>query len=142
MSYKMNLSGDDSSFMSKIKSAGSSFNMTTIMYIIAAILFILIAVFIYFKWSNIFKIIKMFVRYFIRIIFCRYDNIFKTQQTCSSNSFKLFLSLFSFASMRFLFQATCINIISVILFMGQMCGVKASKSWQFMQEAKLRKIKT
>jgi thiol-disulfide isomerase/thioredoxin len=52
MSYKMNLSaGDDSSsFMSKIKSAGSAFSMTTVMYIVAAILFILIAVFIYYQY--------------------------------------------------------------------------------------------
>ena len=52
MSYKMNLSaGDDSSgFMSKIKSAGSAFSMTTIMYIVAAILFILIAVFVYYQY--------------------------------------------------------------------------------------------
>lgn len=52
MSYKMNLSaGDDSSgFMSKIKSAGSAFSMTTIMYIAAAILFIVIAVFIYYQY--------------------------------------------------------------------------------------------
>ena len=49
MSYKMNLPAEDnsSSFMSKIKSAGSAFSMTTIMYIVAAILFIVIAVFIY-----------------------------------------------------------------------------------------------
>ena len=52
MSYKMNLStGDDSSgFMSKIKNAGSAFSMTTIMYIVAAILFILIAVFVYYQY--------------------------------------------------------------------------------------------
>ena len=45
MSYKMNLSTGEnpSNFMSKIKSAGSAFSMTTIMYIVAAILFILIA---------------------------------------------------------------------------------------------------
>ena len=58
MSYKMNLSaGDDSSsFMSKIKSAGSAFSMTTVMYIVAAILFILIAVFIYYQYvKTIFK---------------------------------------------------------------------------------------
>ena len=52
MSYKMNLSAgdDDSGFMSKIKSAGSAFSMTTVMYIVAAILFILIAVFIYYQY--------------------------------------------------------------------------------------------
>lgn len=52
MSYKMNLSaGDDSSsFMSKIKSAGSAFSMTTVMYIAAAILFIVIAVFVYYQY--------------------------------------------------------------------------------------------
>ena len=52
MSYKMNLpAGDESSsFMSKIKSAGSAFSMTTIMYIVAAILFIVIAVFIYYQY--------------------------------------------------------------------------------------------
>lgn len=52
MSYKMNLSaGDDSSgFMSKIKSAGSAFSMTTVMYIVAAILFIVIAIFIYYQY--------------------------------------------------------------------------------------------
>lgn len=52
MSYKMNLStgGDDSGFMSKIKSAGSAFSMTTVMYIVAAILFIVIAVFIYYQY--------------------------------------------------------------------------------------------
>ena len=53
MSYKMNLSAvDDSSsgFMSKIKSAGSAFSMTTIMYIVAAILFIVIAVFVYYQY--------------------------------------------------------------------------------------------
>jgi len=45
----MNLSAvdDSSSFMSKIKSAGSAFSMTTVMYIVAAILFIIIAIFIY-----------------------------------------------------------------------------------------------
>jgi len=48
----MNLSaGDDSSgFMSKIKSAGSAFSMTTVMYIAAAILFIVIAVFVYYQY--------------------------------------------------------------------------------------------
>lgn len=52
MSYKMNLSaGDDSSgFMSKIKSAGSAFSMTTVTYIAAAILFIVIAVFVYYQY--------------------------------------------------------------------------------------------
>ena len=53
MSYKMNLStgGDDSSgFMSKIKNAGSAFSMTTVMYIVAAILFILISVFVYYQY--------------------------------------------------------------------------------------------
>jgi thiol-disulfide isomerase/thioredoxin len=52
MSYKMNLStgGDDSGFMSKIKNAGSAFSMTTVMYIVTAILFILIAVFIYYQY--------------------------------------------------------------------------------------------
>ena len=47
----MNLSGEDSSsFMSKIKSAGSAFSSTTIMYIVAAILFIVIAVFVYYQY--------------------------------------------------------------------------------------------
>jgi len=48
----MNLSAGDesSSFMSKIKSAGSAFSMSTIMYIVAAILFILIAVFVYYQY--------------------------------------------------------------------------------------------
>jgi thiol-disulfide isomerase/thioredoxin len=52
MSYKMNLSaGEESSnFMSKIKSAGSAFSMTTVMYIAAAILFVIIAVFIYYQY--------------------------------------------------------------------------------------------
>ena len=53
MSYKMNLpaEGDNSSgFMSKIKNAGSAFSMTTIMYIVAAILFILISVFVYYQY--------------------------------------------------------------------------------------------
>jgi thiol-disulfide isomerase/thioredoxin len=52
MSYKMNLpaGGDDSGFMSKIKSAGSGFSMTHIMYIVAAILFILISVFVYYQY--------------------------------------------------------------------------------------------
>ena len=54
MSYKMNLSaGDDSSgFMSKIKNAGSAFSMTTVMYIVAAILFILISVFVYYQQKS------------------------------------------------------------------------------------------
>ena len=49
MSYKMNLTaGDNSSgFMSKITNA---FSMTTVMYIVAAILFIIIAVFIYYQY--------------------------------------------------------------------------------------------
>lgn len=52
MSYKMNLSTGDvpSSFMSKIKTAGSAFSMSTIMYIVAAILFILIAIFVYYQY--------------------------------------------------------------------------------------------
>jgi len=51
-SIKMDLSGgvDSSSFMSKIKNAGSAFNMTTIMYISAAIFFILISVFVYYYY--------------------------------------------------------------------------------------------
>ena len=52
-SYKMNLpvGEDDSlSLMSKIKNAGSAFNMTTILYIVAAILFIIIAVFVYYQY--------------------------------------------------------------------------------------------
>ena len=52
MSYKMNLAGGDesSSFMSKIKTAGSGFNSSTIMYIVAAIVFIIVAVFVYFQF--------------------------------------------------------------------------------------------
>jgi thiol-disulfide isomerase/thioredoxin len=52
MSYKMNLAGGDesSNFMSKIKSAGSGFNSSTIMYIVAAIVFIIAAVFVYFQF--------------------------------------------------------------------------------------------
>jgi thiol-disulfide isomerase/thioredoxin len=52
-SYKMNLpvGEDDSlSLMSKIKNAGSAFSMTTILYIVAAILFIIIAVFVYYQY--------------------------------------------------------------------------------------------
>ena len=52
MSYKMNLpaGGDDSGFMSKIKNAGSGFSMTRIMYIVAAILFILISIYVYYQY--------------------------------------------------------------------------------------------
>jgi thiol-disulfide isomerase/thioredoxin len=52
MSYKMNLpaGGDDSGFMSKIKNAGSGFSMTHIMYIVAAILFILISIYVYYQY--------------------------------------------------------------------------------------------
>jgi thiol-disulfide isomerase/thioredoxin len=52
MSYKMNLAGGDesSNFMSKIKSAGSAFNSSTIMYIVAAIVFIIVAVFVYYQF--------------------------------------------------------------------------------------------
>ena len=52
-SYKMNLpvGEDDSlSLMSKIKNAGSAFSMTTILYIVAAILFIIIGVFVYHQY--------------------------------------------------------------------------------------------
>ena len=41
---------DNSGFMSKLQNAGSAFNMTTVMYIVAAILFIVIAVFIYYQY--------------------------------------------------------------------------------------------
>ena len=49
MSYKMELSGgvDSSSFMSKIK---NTFSMSNIMYISAAIFFILISVFVYYYY--------------------------------------------------------------------------------------------
>lgn len=52
MSYKMNLLGgeESSNFMSKIKSAGGAFSMTTVVYIAAAILFIVIAVFVYYQY--------------------------------------------------------------------------------------------
>ena len=52
MSYKMNLAMDNESsgFMSKIKSAGGAFSMTTILYIVAAILFILIGIFVYYQY--------------------------------------------------------------------------------------------
>jgi thiol-disulfide isomerase/thioredoxin len=52
MSYKMNLpaGGDDSGFMSKIKNAGSGFSMVHIMYIVAAILFILISIYVYYQY--------------------------------------------------------------------------------------------
>ena len=52
MSYKMNLAGGDesSNFMSKIKSAGSAFSSLTIIYIIAAIVFIVIAVVVYYQF--------------------------------------------------------------------------------------------
>ena len=48
----MNLLGGEESpnFMSRIKSAGSSFSMTTVVYIAAAILFIVIAVFVYYQY--------------------------------------------------------------------------------------------
>ena len=49
----MNLSmgGDDSSgFMSRIKNAGSAFNTTTILYIVAAIAFIAVAIFVYYQY--------------------------------------------------------------------------------------------
>ena len=47
MSYKMNLAGgeESSNFMSRIKSA---FNSSTIIYIVAAIVFIIIAVIVYY----------------------------------------------------------------------------------------------
>ena len=41
---------DNSGFMSKLQNAGSAFNMTTVMYIVAAILFILISVFVYYQY--------------------------------------------------------------------------------------------
>jgi len=50
MSYKMDFSsgGNDSSgFMSKIK---NSFSMTTVLYLVAAILFIIISVFVYYQY--------------------------------------------------------------------------------------------
>lgn len=49
MSYKMDLSGglDSSSFISKIKNA---FNMKSLVYIVAAILFIMIGVFVYYNY--------------------------------------------------------------------------------------------
>jgi len=51
MSYKMNLAGgNDSNFMSKIQSAGSMFSSSTIMYVAAAIVFIIIAVFVYYQF--------------------------------------------------------------------------------------------
>ena len=52
MSYKMNLAGGDesSNFMSRIKNAGSAFNSSTIMYIVAAIVFIIIAVVVYYQF--------------------------------------------------------------------------------------------
>lgn len=48
----MNLAGGDesSNFMSRIKSAGSAFNSSTIMYIVAAIVFIIVAVFVYYQF--------------------------------------------------------------------------------------------
>jgi len=49
MSYKMDLTGglDSSSFMSKIKNA---FSMSNVVYIVAAILFIMIGVFVYYNY--------------------------------------------------------------------------------------------
>ena len=53
MSHKMNLNmgGEDSSnFMSKIKSAGSSFSTTTIVYIVIAVILIIISVGVYYQY--------------------------------------------------------------------------------------------
>lgn len=41
---------DNSGFMSKLQNAGSAFNMTTVMYIVAAILFITISIFVYYQY--------------------------------------------------------------------------------------------